>query len=230
MSIAAFVPMKGHSERVPGKNVRPLAGRPLCHWVIDALSHVERVTTILVDTDSEQIAETVTGAFPDVTIAWRPDELRGDLVAMHDVLAHDATLVAEDVLLQTHSTNPLLRASTIDAAIDAYEAVVADGTHDSLFTVTPLHTRLYWPDGSPVNHDPSVLLRTQDLPPVHEENSCLYLFGRDVIEATGQRMGSRPAMHPIDAREAVDIDVELDFLVADLLMRTRLEAATGAAA
>lgn len=216
--IAAFVPMKGHSERVPGKNIRLLAGRPLYHWIVETLLEVDRVTTVVIDTDSDEIAGDVTANFPSVRVLERPHELRGDFVPMHEILRYDASQVEEDLLLQTHSTNPLLRPETVDAALDAY---LASDDHDSLFTVTAWHTRLFWPDGSPVNHDPSELLRTQDLPPVYEENSCLYVFPRGVIERTGLRMGDQPLLFPIDAEEAVDIDEEIDFLVADLLARYR---------
>lgn len=217
--IAALVPMKGHSERVPGKNLRPLSGRPLYRWVVDALFACGRVDRVVIDTDSESIAEDVGSTYgPRVEIVWRPDRLRGDLVPMHDILAFDITQIPEDVFLQTHATNPLLTPQTIAAAVDAF---LDPGDHDSLFTVTPLHTRLYWPDGRPVNHDPSQLLRTQDLPPVLEENSNLYLFTRPVMERTGRRIGAKPLLHPVAAREALDIDEELDFLIADLLMRRR---------
>lgn len=220
--VAAFVPMKGRSERVPGKNIRPLAGRPLYHWIVEALLDVDRVSTIVIDTDSEEIAADVASNFPQVRVVERPEELRGDFVPMHDVLVHDANQVEEEWLLQTHSTNPLLKAATIERALDEFLEGL-EGGHDSLFTVTPWQIRLFWPDGSPINHDPSELLRTQDLDPVYEENSCLYLYTREVIERTGQRTGENPIMLRIDRGEAVDIDEEVDFLIADLLMRNRIE-------
>jgi N-acylneuraminate cytidylyltransferase len=115
----------------------------------------------------------------------------------------------------------MVTTATIDRAIEAF---FAQRGHDSLFTVTPLHTRFYWPDGRAVNHDPEVLLRTQDLPPMYEENSCLYLFSREVFARRGHRLGSRPMMFPMDRYEAVDIDEEFDFAVAEALMRQRLAA------
>lgn len=214
-SIAAFVPMKGHSERVPGKNLRPLAGRPLYHWIIDSLLQVERITTVAIDTDSEAIAEDVQRNFSEVSITWRPEDLRGDCVPMHDVLANAVTQVEERLIIQTHSTNPLLRPGTIRRAIEAFDST---DDHDSLFTVTPLQTRLFWEDGRPINHDPGELLRTQDLPVVYEENSCLYLFPREVIERTGRRIGSNPMLCPIAAEEAIDIDVEFDFRLAERMI------------
>lgn len=223
-SFAAFVPMKGHSERVPNKNIRPLAGRPLYHWIVSALAGVEAISTIVVDTDSDEIAEMVTKDFPQVRIVWRPEELRGDFVPMHDVLRHDVQQVDEHHLLQTHSTNPLLRSETIARALERF---LEDDEHDSLFGVTPWQTRFYWGDGRPVNHDPAELLRTQDLPPIFEENSNLYVFDQDVIADTGQRVGRKPAMFPIDRAEAIDIDEETDFYLADCLARRRLEQEAG---
>jgi CMP-N-acetylneuraminic acid synthetase len=93
--------------------------------------------------------------------------------------------------------------------------------HDSLFTVTALHTRLYDVGGKALNHNPAQLLRTQDLPPVYEENSCLYLFSRETLEAHGQRIGSHPLLFPIPAEEAWDIDEEIDFQIADFLLSAR---------
>ena len=77
---------------------------------------------------------------------------------------------------------------------------------------------------NPINHNPAILLRTQDLPPVYEENSCLYLFTRQTLETRRNRLGERPFMFEMDAAEAWDIDEEMDFLVADLLLSHRLKS------
>ena len=90
--------------------------------------------------------------------------------------------------------------------------------YDSLFGVTRLQTRLWDELGRAVNHNPAVLLRTQDLPPIYEENSCIYLFTRETLLTRRNRLGERPLMFEIDAREATDIDVELDFVIAETLM------------
>lgn len=215
MSLAALVPMKGHSERVPGKNLRPMAGKPLFHWITKALLGAELVDEVIVDTDSDEIESAVSSAFPSVTVHRRPQHLHGDLVPMHDVVAEVARGTGHDHILQTHSTNPLLRSSTIDQAISAFRA---DGEHDSLMSVTELRTRLYFSDGRPVNHDPTILIRTQDLEPVLEENSNVYVAPTNLIVATGKRIGTRPLLYPIPRGEAVDIDEELDFLVAEFLL------------
>ncbi|MBE3143989.1 MAG: acylneuraminate cytidylyltransferase family protein, partial [Planctomycetes bacterium] len=73
-----------------------------------------------------------------------------------------------------------------------------------------------------INHNPAILLRTQDLPPVYEENSCMYLFTRQTLEIRRNRLGERPYMFEMEPAEAWDIDEEMDFLIADLLLSQRL--------
>jgi CMP-N-acetylneuraminic acid synthetase len=91
--------------------------------------------------------------------------------------------------------------------------------YDSLFGVTRLQTRLWDSLARAVNHNPAILLRTQDLPPIYEENSCLYIFTREILESKHNRIGDRPFMFEIESLEAVDIDEELDFKVAELLYK-----------
>lgn len=214
--IVALVPMRHHSERVPGKNYRACGGVPLFHHILRSLQDCREIDQIVVDTDSPVILEGLRAHFPDVLRLERPPELRGEKVSMNEVLLHDASRVRADFYLQTHSTNPLLRAETISRAaqafLDRYPA------HDSLFSVTRLQARLWDKSGHPINHDPVVLLRTQDLPPIYEENSCIYFFPRETLVTRHSRLGERPLMFPIDPLEAWDIDEELDFEFVDFLL------------
>lgn len=220
MKIAALVPMRHHSQRVPGKNYRPLAGKPLFQHILETLESVPEIETVIVDTDSEPVMEGVHRFFPDVKLIARPEHLRADDVPMNDILLYDTAQVQADFYLQTHSTNPLLKAETISRGI---QSLISNfPKYDSLFSVTRLQTRLYWQDGRAINHNPLELLQTQDLPPVYEENSCIYLFTRENLERKKHRIGDRPLMFEIDADEAWDIDEELDFEITDFLMRKRI--------
>jgi CMP-N-acetylneuraminic acid synthetase len=219
MKIVALVPMRHHSQRVPGKNFRPLAGKPLFHHIVNTLLEVPQISQVVVDTDSEQIMEGLREYFPEVMILERPESLRADTVAMNDILIHDTACVEADLYLQTHSTNPLLTAGTIGKAIDAFLKVYP--THDSLFSVTRLQTRLYDSNGKAINHDPAILLQTQDLPPVYEENSCMYLFTRRNLIEQHNRLGLHPMMFEMEATEAWDIDEELDFSITEFLMEQK---------
>jgi CMP-N-acetylneuraminic acid synthetase len=217
--IAAFVPMRHSSERVKGKNYRLLGGRPLFHHIVETLLAVDEIDEVVIDTDSEVIASDTAEAFPAVRVLERPEHLRAGDTPMNDVLLNSIESVPADLYLQTHSTNPLLTVATVSDGI--CQLLEAGDAHDSLFTVTPLHTRLWTPEGEAINHDPAVLLRTQDLPPVMEENSCMYLFDADTLRRRGNRIGERPILKPISGAEAWDIDDELDWAVAEALYAAR---------
>lgn len=211
--------MRHHSQRVPGKNYRPLAGKPLFQHILETLNAVPEIETIIVDTDSEPVMDGVRRLFPDVKLIPRPGHLRADDIPMNDILLYDTAQVQADFYLQTHSTNPLLKAETISRGIKDFLAEYPK--YDSLFSVTRLQTRLYFQDGRAINHNPLELIQTQDLPPVYEENSCIYMFTRENLERKKHRIGDSPLMFEIDADEAWDIDEELDFEIADFLMRKR---------
>ena len=221
-TIAALVPMRHHSQRVPGKNMRMLDGKPLYHHILATLLEVPKITTIVVDTDSPDIIAGVNTTFPTVKVINRPSDLRADDISMNRILLYDTSQVQADFYLQTHSTNPLLKAETISRAIQAFRG--AYPANDSLFSVTRLQTRLYSADGSALNHDPKVLIQTQDLPPVYEENSCIYLFSADTLQKNGTRIGDTPILFEIDPDEAWDIDEEFDFKLVDLLIKARRSA------
>jgi CMP-N-acetylneuraminic acid synthetase len=219
--------MRHHSQRVPGKNYRLVAGKPLFHYVLQTLLSVPEITEVAVDTDSDVIMSGLRQHFPGVTIIERPEHLRPDDVSMNEVLAHDTSQIEADFYLQTHTTNPLIRPETIADAIDTFLANYP--AYDSLFSVTRLQTRLYDQLGIAINHDPSVLIQTQDLPPIYKENSCLYLFTRANLIARHHRIGVHPFMFEMDPAEAWDIDNELDLAVCEFLLRNKRSAPEHAA-
>jgi CMP-N-acetylneuraminic acid synthetase len=204
ITLAALVPMRHNSQRVSGKNYRPLAGKPLFHHIIETLLACPEVTQVVIDTDSEPVMDGLRQHFPQVMVLERPENLRADTIPMNEILSYDTAQVAADFYLQTHSTNPLLRPETISSAIQKF--LSAYPVYDSLFSVTRLQTRLWDQLGRAINHNPAILLRTQDLPPVFEENSCLYIFTRQNLLARRNRLGERPMMFEIAAAEAWDID------------------------
>jgi CMP-N-acetylneuraminic acid synthetase len=218
--IVALVPMRRHSERVPGKNYRLLAGQPLYSYILKTLLACPEITQVVVDTDSPEITQGIASNFPQVRVLPRPAELTADTVPMNEILLYDTSQVPADLYLQTHSTNPLLKAKTISSAIQRLLSAYPE--YDSLFGVTRLNNRLWDQLGRPINHNPAVLLRTQDLPPVYLENSCAYLFSRPILERRRNRLGDRPLMFEIDAAEAWDIDDELDFSITEFLIQRQM--------
>jgi CMP-N-acetylneuraminic acid synthetase len=212
--VVAIVPLKAHSERVPEKNIKPFSGKPLFHHILTTLEEVYPVDEVIVDTDGETIAGQARALFPKATVLMRPEELRGDFVSVNKLIANVLRQTKADIYIQTHATNPLLRTETVTEALRAF---AQSEEHDSLFTVNRLQTRLYREDGTAINHNPEELLRTQDLPPVFEENSCLYCFTPESFTKHNRRIGEKPMMYETDPIESIDIDDEYTFRLAELL-------------
>jgi CMP-N-acetylneuraminic acid synthetase len=220
----ALLPMKANSERVRGKNFRDFCGKPLFRWMLDTLLSVDEIDRVIINTDARQIlADNGLVESERVIIRDRKPEICGDLVSMNLVIADDLANVASDVYLMTHTTNPLMSADTVRQALARFRQAQAEGSADSLFTVDKVQTRFYRADGSPVNHDPDNLVRTQDLEPWYEENSNLYVFTRDSFASTRARIGRKPMMYEGPAFESIDIDTPQDWDFAVVAARYLLE-------
>ncbi len=216
-TIAALVPMRHSSERVPGKNYRDFAGKPLYFHVIESLLSCPSITVVVIDTDSPIVIEMTKQHFPTVKILERPEHLRDGSIAMNDVLMNIINQVSADFYLQTHSTNPLLSSVTIELGIQKFLSHYP--MYDSLFSVTKKNVRYWDVLARPINHNQNILLRTQDLPPVFEENSCMYLFSKEILLRKHNRIGDRPYLFEMSEIETQDIDVELNFRVAEFLYK-----------
>ena len=215
--IIALVPMKAHSARVSGKNVRNFCGKTLFRWILDTLLEVKEIDLVVINTDARDILKQNGLVDADrIQIRDRPKEICGDFVSMNKVIADDIANTDGDIYLMTHTTNPLLSAQTIRSAIASFSSSSDRGECDSLFTVDRIQTRFYLKDGSPVNHDPNNLIRTQDLEPWFEENSNLYIFTPKSFESTEARIGQAPKLFTTPKYESIDIDEpeDWDFAVA----------------
>lgn len=212
--VHALLPMKAHSERVPNKNIKPFNGKPLYHHVLLMLAEVPEIDAIIINTDSDLISKEAPTISKKAIINPRPEAIRGDFVSMNRIIEHDIATHPSDIVMQTHSTNPVLRSSTVRAALTAF---AGQTTYDSLFTVNAFQSRFYFEDGRAINHDPEVLLRTQDLPKVFEENSCLYVFTPKAFAVKQRRIGVKPMMFETPTVESVDIDNDYSFRLAEVL-------------
>jgi CMP-N-acetylneuraminic acid synthetase len=218
--IVALLPMKANSERVKGKNFRLFNGKPLFRWILETLLAIDDIDEVIVNTDARHVlAENGLVDGPRVRIRDRKPEICGDFVSMNLIIADDIANVPADIYLMTHTTNPLLSQGSIQGSIDLYRKGLADGTGDSVFTVNKFQTRFYRADSSAINHDPNVLLRTQDLEPWFEENSNLYVFSRASFATTNARIGKKPLMYEMGRSESVDIDDQESWYIAEAMSK-----------
>ena len=216
LKIVTLLPMKANSERVKGKNFKPLYNKPLFEWILDSLTSLPQISKVVINTDARDIlAANQLVDSERVEIRDRTPEICGDFVSMNLVIADDIANVPADVYLMTHTTNPLLSAATIQKALQQFLDARENGSADSLFTVNRFQTRFYRQDGTAINHDPNNLIRTQDLEPWYEENSNLYIFTAESFAATGARIGKKPILFETPRLESIDIDDQTDWNLAE---------------
>ena len=191
-TIAALVPMRHDCKRVPGKNYRPFCGRPLYHHILRSLLGCPLITQVVIDTDSDLILEDAARHFPTVTLLGPPRAPPG----RHH--AHERRAAATPSSRSTPTSTsrptaptPCLRPppSPAPSRPSSPSTPPTTASFPSPACRRASGTLL----ARPVNHNPAILLRTQDLPPVYEENSCLYLFTRQTLEAAPQPHRPPPA-------------------------------------
>lgn len=209
MRVTVQIPMKGNSERVPMKNLREVAGKPLFAHLMDKLvGHVPDNWNIVVSTESEDVVAAVRSRYPDVGIHMLSDWYAKNATGNH-LLSHFAAQFPDaDVYIQAFVTAPNL---TLESLIDLVDAISGSSKYDSATFVTEEYG-WFWFNGDPVNYDPTRmdgLPRSQDAP-VFKETTGAYAVRRNALFATGCRLPSPSALVPIGRKEAVDIDTMYD--------------------
>lgn len=229
--LIAIVPIKHHSSRVPNKNFRILGDKPLFHHILGTLVKSKLFDSILVDTNSPIIKQGCETRFPEVTILDRPIALCDDNTSTNLLLSHildtynchPDSEIRSTIYFQTHVTNPFLEVNTIRTAIDKFIANLGTAKYDSLFSASKHQIRLYNSKGEAVNHISSELIPTQNLEPLYEENSCMYVFTAESFKKRQHRIGLTPYMYTIDSRiESLDIDWEEDFQIAEAIYKNKM--------
>ena len=208
MKIVALVPMKLNSERVRNKNIRKFDnGRPLCTYILDTLKNVNNIDEIYVYCSDEKIKDYIP---EEIIYLKRSNSLDQSTTKINEVLKAFAQDVDADYYVLTHATAPFITKETIEKGVE----IIRNGEYDSVFTVTKLQDFL-WKDNKPLNYSLDAIPRTQDLEPLYEETSGLYIYSKELILKEGRRIGYNPFMLEVSKIEALDIDTEDDFFISN---------------
>lgn len=218
MHTVAIIPARGGSKSVPLKNIQPLAGKPLIAYVIDACRQASCVDRTVVSTDDERIAA-VAREFGAEVPFMRPAELSGDLVTLDPVIYHAVqTLEVQDgrtidVVLTVQPTCPLLRPETIERSV----ATLLEGGFDSVIMLKEIR-HLYWrrENGQFVPLFRKRVNR-QELEPLYSETGAVFASRRSIITPEN-RLGTNIGHVIGSEEEAIDIDTEIDFRLAELVI------------
>jgi len=226
MTIAALVPARSGSKRVVGKNVRPLGGKPLVHWTLEACLAAPRIDRVIFSTDSLAYWEGARQAYGEekLVLDLRTSDEAGDKVKIFDYIKGAAGKLftpADSAFVLCLPTVPLRRSEQIEEAIGLFVR-----TGKPVFSATgygyPISFAFYaeGPDGWRPAFEPSPLLtgntRSQDQKEAFRPNGAIYVRDpRDLARPEIKTLfeGAQPYM--MDARSSVDIDSELDFELAE---------------
>lgn len=215
--VVAVVPLRGGSKSIPRKNVRLIAGRPLCAWALQAALRARGVDEVWISTDDREIREVAVAVDPRVHLLDRPAALARDDSSTESVLLHLARHVAFDWLVTLQATSPLTSPADVERGLDQ----VARRRLDSLFTGTRLR-RFLWSDaGKPLNYDPLRRPRRQQFAGTLMENGAFYVTKRSVLEKARCRLGGRMGVLEMGVETAVELDEPEDWAVVERLLLGR---------
>lgn len=210
MKIVAIMPIKLHNERCPGKNTRLLGDKPLLQHELDNLKLTCLCNSINVYCSDEAVIPFLP---ENVNFLKRPEYLDLPTSNFTQIFDNFIETVDSDIYVYAHATAPFITVETMKQCIEA----VKSGDYDSAFCAVKLQDYL-WQDGEPLNFDASNLPRTQDLKPIYQETSGVYVFTKEVYQKYRRRIGKKPFIKEVSFKEAVDIDNPEDFDLAEALV------------
>ena len=210
MRVIAVVPMKLNNRRLPQKNTKCFSnGKPLCHYIFSTLLSIDEIDEIYVYCSDSHIKDYIPNG---VKYLKRDESLDLDSTSMTEVLSSFSLEVPSDIYVMTHTTAPFISKESIIKGLHS----VKSGEYDSSFSAKKLQDFL-WKDGKPLNYNLESIPRTQDLPVIYEETSGFYIYKNEVMSKLHRRIGEKPYIVEVGEIEAVDIDENDDFVIADAI-------------
>lgn len=230
MKATAFIFARGGSKGLPGKNIRPLGGKPLIAWSIEHAHAVKRIGRVIVSTDSEEIAA-VAREYGAAVPFIRPAELAYDnspeWLAWRHALNYlrETDGVLPEMMVSVPATAPLRLPLDIENCLDEYEK----GDADLVITVTDSHRSPYFnmvktnADGTVglVIPPQSTIARRQDVPAVFDMSTVAYVARSEFVMTHNAPFEGRVRAVHVPMERAIDIDTLLDFQIAECLLSVR---------
>lgn len=217
--VIAFIPVRGGSKSIPLKNIKPLAGKPLVCWNIEALEKCDAVDEIVVATDSNEIWETVSSRnYKKVKLYRRSAENACDTASTESVMLEYieyAELADETIFMLVQATSPMTKTNHFEEALKQY----AEGKYDSMLTCVRNY-RFFWSeDGKSLNYDYRNRPRRQDFKGVLMENGAFYINTVGNIMRDGNRLSGKIGIYEMPGYTATEIDEPEDWMILEQLMK-----------
>lgn len=217
MKVLGIIPARGGSKRVPRKNVRPLGGKPLVAWAIEACRASERLSRFVVSSDDDEIL----AVDPQVGLR-RPDDISGDRAAAIAYVEHALEVLDEDfdAVAIVQPSSPFTSAADIDATIALLESSGADSSVSVMKLDHAIHpVKLKQLEGDrlvPYLEEEAGRMADYELPELYVRNCSVYVARRDTIES-GKIIGQDCRAYVMPRERSVDINDELDMAFAEFM-------------
>jgi CMP-N-acetylneuraminic acid synthetase len=232
MKAVAFIFARSGSKGLPGKNTQLFSGKPLIAWAIERALAVNRISRVIVSTDSEEIA-TISREFGAEVPFIRPPELATDdspewLSWRHGLEYLQATEgELPDVMVSVPTVAPLGLASDIENCLNEYETgkfdvviTISEASHSPYFNMVEVNS-----EGTLelVITSKSNIVRRQDGPKVFDIATVCYVVNSAYVMSQDSIFKGRLGGVCVPAERAIDIDTELDFKIAEFLKNRNLQ-------
>lgn len=223
MNVLVIIPARGGSKGIPGKNIKPLHGKPLICYTIDAARCIAGDNHICVSTDDKRIIETVEDYGLKVPFV-RPASLATDTSGTYEVLLHALKFYEDrgerfDAVVLLQATSPFRTGAHVKEALNLYSNDI-----DMVVSVKETDSNPYYlcfeEDASGmlyISKGDGHYTRRQDCPPVYEYNGAIYVINPESLKRMPLSKFSKRRKYLMDREHSLDLDTMLDWQVAELI-------------
>lgn len=223
LNILALIPARSGSKRLPGKNIKDLCGKPLIAWTIDTALKSKYLDHVIVSTDCNEIAN-ISRQYGASVPFIRPEDISLDASSTTEVINHCLDYFKKESythILLLQPTSPLRTSRDIDIAVE----LLLEKKANAIYSVCEVDHSPLWMNTLPENllfdnflKPESRGIRSQDLPAYYRLNGAVYLVALDNYRQKNSLFGHKNTYaHIMDKNHSIDIDDELDFIVAEAI-------------
>jgi CMP-N-acetylneuraminic acid synthetase len=216
MKVKALIAVRSGSERVANKNLRPFAGSNLLELKIKQLIEIKELNGIIVNSNDDRMLEIADNL--GIETVKRDQQYATGSVSMSDVYKNMAENFNGDIVVYANVTNPLVKSESYANAIRTFKEI--RGKFDSLNSAHLIKEFMFL-DNKPINYDLERQPRSQDLPNIYALNFAFSILTKEDMIKYKNVVGYTPYMYELTEAEAVDIDTQFDFEIAEFLYKKR---------
>ena len=218
IDINVLIAVRGGSQRVPKKNIRPFAGSSLLEIKVKQALRIKDVSKVILSSEDDEMLNLAEDF--GATALKRDPYYTSDTVPMGDVYKHLSTTLDCKDILWAPVTSPLITDKSMQDCIDFYKT---NTEYDSVVT-TNIIKEYMWLDGKAINYDPKHHPRSQDLPDIYALNFAAHILPREIMFKNANILGDKFYPYMLNEIEAVDVDTAYEFMLAEMFYNQREES------